>query len=58
MYHVKYLFFRLLFQVCFFVNSGSEANDMALMMARAHTGNFDIVSLRYGHITAKINLAD
>lgn len=34
-------------QVCHFVNSGSEANDLALMMARAHTGNFDIVSLRF-----------
>ncbi|EDO34914.1 predicted protein [Nematostella vectensis] len=33
-------------KVCYFVNSGSEANDMALMMARAHTGNFDIVNLR------------
>ncbi|XP_073245497.1 alanine--glyoxylate aminotransferase 2, mitochondrial-like [Porites lutea] len=33
-------------KVCYFVNSGSEANDMAIMMARAHTGNFDFLSLR------------
>ncbi|KAJ8911427.1 hypothetical protein NQ315_005960 [Exocentrus adspersus] len=29
----------------YFVNSGSEANDLALLMARAYTGKFDIVSL-------------
>lgn len=33
-------------QMCYFVNSGSEANDLALMMARAYTGNFDIIALR------------
>jgi 4-aminobutyrate aminotransferase-like enzyme len=32
-------------QVCFFVNSGSEANELALRIARAHTGNRDIVVL-------------
>jgi alanine-glyoxylate transaminase/(R)-3-amino-2-methylpropionate-pyruvate transaminase len=32
--------------VCYFVNSGSEANDLALLMARAYTGNYDIISLR------------
>jgi alanine-glyoxylate transaminase/(R)-3-amino-2-methylpropionate-pyruvate transaminase len=32
--------------VCYFVNSGSEANDMALLMARLYTGNYDIVALR------------
>lgn len=30
----------------YFVNSGSEANDMALTLARAHTGNFDVLALR------------
>ena len=25
-------------EVCFFVNSGSEANDLALRLARTHTG--------------------
>jgi alanine-glyoxylate transaminase / (R)-3-amino-2-methylpropionate-pyruvate transaminase len=33
-------------QVCYFVNSGSEANDLALLMARVYTGNKDIVCLR------------
>jgi alanine-glyoxylate transaminase / (R)-3-amino-2-methylpropionate-pyruvate transaminase len=33
-------------KVCYFVNSGSEANDLALLMARACTGNYDIVALR------------
>ena len=33
-------------KVCYFVNSGSEANDLAMTMARAHTGNYDIVALR------------
>lgn len=32
--------------VVYFVNSGSEANDLAMMMARLYTGHFDIVSLR------------
>ncbi|KAK8740980.1 hypothetical protein OTU49_002807 [Cherax quadricarinatus] len=32
--------------VVYFVNSGSEANDLAMMMARLYTGNFDIISLR------------
>ncbi|MCP3962819.1 MAG: aminotransferase class III-fold pyridoxal phosphate-dependent enzyme [bacterium] len=30
-------------RVCFFVNSGSEANDLALRMARVHTGRHDAV---------------
>ncbi len=32
--------------VVYFVNSGSEANDLALMMARVHTGHYDVVALR------------
>lgn len=32
-----------------FTNSGSEANDLATMMARLHTGNFDVISLRNGY---------
>lgn len=31
--------------VCFFVNSGSEANDLALRLAQIHTGNRDIIAL-------------
>lgn len=30
----------------YFVNSGSEANDMAMYMARLYTGNFDLLSFR------------
>lgn len=33
-------------KVVYFVNSGSEANDMALLMARLYTGNYDIIALR------------
>lgn len=36
-------------KVCYFVNSGSEANDLALLMARAYTGNFDVIALRNGY---------
>jgi alanine-glyoxylate transaminase/(R)-3-amino-2-methylpropionate-pyruvate transaminase len=32
--------------VCYFVNSGSEANDLALLMARLYTNNYDVVALR------------
>ena len=36
-------------KVCYFVNSGSEANDLAVLMARAFTGNFDVIALRNGY---------
>jgi alanine-glyoxylate transaminase/(R)-3-amino-2-methylpropionate-pyruvate transaminase len=32
--------------VCYFVNSGSEANDLAISMARLYTGNYDVIALR------------
>jgi len=32
--------------VCYFVNSGSEANDLAMLMARLYTGNYDLIALR------------
>lgn len=32
--------------VVYFVNSGSEANDLAMLLARLYTGNYDIVALR------------
>ncbi|MGM0428213.1 MAG: aspartate aminotransferase family protein [Thermodesulfobacteriota bacterium] len=32
--------------VCYFVNSGSEVNDLALLMARLYTGNYEVVALR------------
>jgi alanine-glyoxylate transaminase / (R)-3-amino-2-methylpropionate-pyruvate transaminase len=33
-------------KLCYFVNSGSEANDLALLMARVYTGNYDVIALR------------
>eukprot|EP00897_Mesotaenium_endlicherianum_P006258 jgi/Mesen1/5660/ME000286S04867 len=33
-------------KVVYFVNSGSEANDMAMMMARLYTGAYDVLALR------------
>jgi alanine-glyoxylate transaminase / (R)-3-amino-2-methylpropionate-pyruvate transaminase len=32
--------------VTYFVNSGSEANDLAITMARLHTGSRDVIALR------------
>ncbi|KAM4117459.1 hypothetical protein ACB094_02G126500 [Castanea mollissima] len=33
-------------KVVYFVNSGSEANELAMMMARLYTGNLGMISLR------------
>ncbi len=33
----------------YLVNSGSEANDLAVLMARAFTGSFDVIALRNGY---------
>jgi alanine-glyoxylate transaminase/(R)-3-amino-2-methylpropionate-pyruvate transaminase len=35
--------------VTYFVNSGSEANDLAVTMARIYTGNTDVIALRNGY---------
>ncbi len=35
--------------VCYFVNSGSEANELALRLARAHTGGTDVVTPDHGY---------
>jgi alanine-glyoxylate transaminase/(R)-3-amino-2-methylpropionate-pyruvate transaminase len=35
--------------VTYFVNSGSEANDLAVTMARLFTGNFDVIAVRNGY---------
>jgi 4-aminobutyrate aminotransferase-like enzyme len=46
--------------VCFFVNSGSEANDLALRLARAHTGHEDVVVVDrayHGHTSAVIDIS-
>ncbi|XXG39932.1 hypothetical protein AAC387_Pa01g0765 [Persea americana] len=36
-------------KVVFFTNSGTEANELAMMIARLYTGCHDIVSLRNGY---------
>jgi 4-aminobutyrate aminotransferase-like enzyme/Ser/Thr protein kinase RdoA (MazF antagonist) len=41
-------------RVCYFVNSGSEANELALRLARTHTGRNDVIVLEHayhGHTT-------
>jgi 4-aminobutyrate aminotransferase-like enzyme/Ser/Thr protein kinase RdoA (MazF antagonist) len=46
--------------VCYFVNSGSEANDLALRLAFAHTGRRDIVVLGgayHGHLSSLIAIS-
>jgi 4-aminobutyrate aminotransferase-like enzyme len=35
--------------VCFFVNSGSEANELAVRMARTHTGRHDVIVVEDGY---------
>jgi alanine-glyoxylate transaminase/(R)-3-amino-2-methylpropionate-pyruvate transaminase len=35
--------------VSYFTNSGSEANEVAILMAREFTGNNDVISLRNGY---------
>jgi alanine-glyoxylate transaminase/(R)-3-amino-2-methylpropionate-pyruvate transaminase len=35
--------------VTYFVNSGSEANDLAVLMARTFTGNNDVIAVRSGY---------
>ncbi len=49
-----------LLQVCFFVNSGSEANDLALRLIRAHTGAQDVICVEngyHGHTQALIDVS-
>ncbi|XP_076470378.1 alanine--glyoxylate aminotransferase 2, mitochondrial-like [Babylonia areolata] len=43
-------------KVVYLTNSGSEANDLALLMARLYTGVFDAVSLRNGYHGASPSL--
>jgi 4-aminobutyrate aminotransferase-like enzyme/Ser/Thr protein kinase RdoA (MazF antagonist) len=46
--------------VCFFVCTGSEANDLALRLARAHTGQQDMVCVDvayHGHTQALIEVS-
>ena len=47
-------------EACYFVNSASEANELALRLARAHTGRRDMVVLEaayHGNTTALIDLS-
>ena len=47
-------------RVCYFVNSGSEANELALRLARTHTGREDVVVLEHayhGHTSALIDIS-
>jgi 4-aminobutyrate aminotransferase-like enzyme/Ser/Thr protein kinase RdoA (MazF antagonist) len=47
-------------RVCFFVNSGSEANELALRLARAHTGREDVIVLEHayhGHTNTLIDIS-
>jgi len=47
-------------RVCYFVNSGSEANELALRMARAHTNREDVIVLEHayhGHTSALIDVS-
>jgi len=47
-------------RVCFFVNSGSEANELALRLARTHTSREDIVVLDgayHGHTTTLVDIS-
>lgn len=47
-------------KVCFFVNSGSEANELAIRMARVNTGSDDIIVLEHayhGHTNTLIDVS-
>jgi 4-aminobutyrate aminotransferase-like enzyme/Ser/Thr protein kinase RdoA (MazF antagonist) len=47
-------------RVCFFLNSGSEANELALRLARAHTGREDVIVLEHayhGHTNTLIDIS-
>lgn len=47
-------------RVCFFVNSGSEANELALRLARAHTGREELIVLEHayhGHTNTLIDIS-
>jgi 4-aminobutyrate aminotransferase-like enzyme/Ser/Thr protein kinase RdoA (MazF antagonist) len=47
-------------RVCYFLNSGSEANELALRLARTHTGREDVVVLEHayhGHTNALVDIS-
>jgi len=46
--------------VCFFVNSGSEANDLAIRLARAYTGQRDILAVDvayHGNLSSLVDIS-
>ncbi|KAH8323655.1 hypothetical protein KR067_005778, partial [Drosophila pandora] len=46
--------------VCFFVNSGSEANDLALRLARNFTKRQDVITLDHayhGHLQSVMEVS-
>ena len=47
-------------RVCFFLNSGSEANELALRLARAHSGREDVIVIEHayhGHTNTLIDIS-
>lgn len=36
-------------QMCYFTNSGTEANETAILAARMYTGNADVIALRHAY---------
>src|SRR5262245_5523972 len=47
-------------KVCYFLNSASEANELALRLARAHTNKYDVIVLDaayHGHTNALIDIS-
>ena len=47
-------------RVCYFVSSGSEANELALRLARAHTRRRDVIvldSAYHGHTTSLVDIS-
>src|SRR5258707_2130340 len=47
-------------RVCYFLNSGTEANELALRLARTHTGREDVIVLEHayhGHTSTLIDIS-
>jgi 4-aminobutyrate aminotransferase-like enzyme/Ser/Thr protein kinase RdoA (MazF antagonist) len=47
-------------KVCYFLNSGSEANELAIRLARMHTGREDLIVLEHayhGHTSTLIDIS-
>ena len=47
-------------RVCFFANSGSEANELALRLARAHTGRREVIAIQgayHGNTSSLVDIS-